>query len=64
MGYSRIRPTKFGENIKWLGSKLTDKVKLKMPTRIECYNKNFSEILNTINLEDYKMNWVFSILKY
>ena len=64
VGFSRIRPTKFVENIKWLRSKLTDKVKLKMPTRIECYNKNFSEILNTINLEDYKMNWVFSILKY
>ena len=36
---SRIRPTKFVENIKWLGSKLSNKVKLKMPTRIECYNE-------------------------
>ena len=64
VGYSRIRPTKFVENIKWLGSKLTDKVKLKMPTRIECYNENYSKIKNTIDLESYKMNWVFSILKY
>ena len=64
VGYSRIRPTKFVENIKWLGSKLTDKVKLKMPTRIECYNENYSKIENTIDLENYKMNWVFSILKY
>ena len=56
--------TKFVENIKWLGSKLSDKVKLKMPTRIECYNENYSKIENTIDLENYKMNWVFSILKY
>ena len=30
VGFSRIRPTKFMENIKWLGNKITDKVKLKM----------------------------------
>ena len=35
-----------------------------MPTRIECYNENYSKIENTIDLENYKMNWVFSILKY
>ena len=64
VGFSRIRPTKFVENIKWLGNKITDKVKLKMPTRIVCYNKDFSKINETINLEDYKMNWIFSILKY
>ena len=50
--------------IKILGNKITDKVKLKMPTRIVCYNKDFSKINETINLEDYKMNWIFSILKY
>ena len=52
------------ENIKWLGNKITDKVKLKMPTRVIEYNNNFSKINNTIMLEEYKMNWIFSILKY
>ena len=64
VGFSRIRPTKFMENIKWLGNKITDKVKLKMPTRVIEYNNNFSKINNTIMLEEYKMNWIFSILKY
>ena len=52
------------ENIKWLGNKITDKVKLKMQTRVVKYNNDFSEIKNIINLEEYKMNWIFSILKY
>jgi len=63
VGFSRIRPTKFIENIKWLGSKLSDKVKLKMPTRIEVYNKDFSKITKTVNLEEIGINWIFSILK-
>ncbi len=64
VGFSRIRPTKFVENIKWLGSKVSDKLKLKMHTRIVFYNNNFSKILDSIDLEKSKMNWVFSILKY
>ena len=63
VGFSRIRPTKFIENIKWLGSKLSDKIKLKMPTRIEVYNKDFTDVIKTINLENEGINWVFSILK-
>ncbi len=64
VGFSRIRPTKFMENIKWLGNKITDEVKLKMPTRIIEYNSDFSNINNIIMLEKHKMNWIFSILKY
>ena len=64
VGFSRIRPTKFMENIKWLGNKITDKVKLKMQTRVVKYNNDFTEVKNIINLEEYKMNWIFSILKY
>ena len=52
------------ENIKWLGNKITDKVKLKMHTRVVKYNNDFSEVKNIINLEEYNMNWIFSILKY
>lgn len=63
VGFSRIRPTKFIENVKWLGNKLSDKVKLKMPTRLVCYNKNYSRLIKEINLEDYRINWIFSILK-
>ncbi|MEC7878040.1 MAG: hypothetical protein VX499_03655 [Bacteroidota bacterium] len=63
VGFSRIRPTKFIENIKWLGNKLTDKIKLKMPTRIVIYNRDFSKIIETINLEKIGINWIFSILK-
>ena len=64
VGFSRIRPTKFIENIKWLGNKLTDNIKLKMPTRIVIYNSDFSKITEKINLEDLGINWIFSILKY
>lgn len=63
VGFSRIRPTKFIENVKWLGNKLSDKVKLKMPTRLVCYDKNYSRLIKEINLEDYGINWIFSILK-
>ena len=64
VGFSRIRPTKFMENIKWLGSKINDKYKLKMPTRVEIYDKNFSKIVDTIELEKVGLNWIFSILNY
>tara|TARA_Y100000768_G_C23966497_1_gene678126 strand:- start:429 stop:1421 length:993 start_codon:yes stop_codon:yes gene_type:complete len=64
VGFSRIRPTKFIENIKWLGSKITDKYKLKMPTRVEIYDSEFLKIIDTIELEGVGLNWVFSILKY
>ena len=64
VGFSRIRPTKFIENIKWLGSKMTDKYKLKMPTRVEIYDNKYSKIIDTIELERVGLNWVFSILKY
>ena len=63
VAFSRIRPTKFIENVKWLGNKLSDKVKLKMPTRLVCYDENYSRLLKEINLEDYGINWIFSILK-
>ena len=56
--------SKFIENVKWLGNKLTNEVKLKRPTRLVCYNKNYSKILNEINLEELGINWIFSILKY
>ena len=64
VGFSRIRPTKFIENIKWLGSKITDRYKLKMPTRVEIYDNEFSKIIDTIELEKAGLNWVFSVLKY
>ena len=64
VGFSRIRPTKFIENIKWLGSKINDKYKLKMPTRVEIYDNKYSKIIDTIELERVGLNWVFSILKY
>ena len=57
VGFSRIRPTKFVENIKWLGSKVSDKLKLKMHTRIVFYNNNFSKILDSIDVKKSKMNW-------
>ena len=46
------------ENIKWLGSKINDKYKLKMPTRVEIYNKNFSKIVDTIELEKLKIGYL------
>ena len=51
------------ENIKWLGNKITDKVKLKCILGYT-YNNDFSEVKNIINLEEHNMNSIFSILKY
>jgi len=63
VGFSRIRPTKFKENISWVkhGFKKVG-IYNTLPTRIACYDIVKKDLLQEINLEKYGLNAIFSIL--
>lgn len=64
VGFSRLRPTKNHQNIRWLKYKLKlrDTVNT-MPTRIALYNIKDLELCWEYSLEEIGMNAVFSIHK-
>lgn len=59
VGFSRIRPTKFQENLRWMRSGFRPYEK---PTRIALCDLEEQAILQEIDLEPYGLNSVFSIL--
>ena len=61
VGFSRIRPTKFEENILWLKRKVTDGYQGCLPTRLTCFDLQTKRIDWEINLEEHGMNAVFSV---
>ena len=61
VAFSRIRRTKFQENLRWLNHRLRDRM-LTKPTHIALYDISARTCLREINLEEHGMNVVFSIL--
>jgi hypothetical protein len=63
VGFSRLRPTKFRENLSWLRHGF-EKVGVfnTLPTRIAYYDIENKKLLREINLEEYGLNAIFSIL--
>jgi len=63
VGFSRIRPSKFRENLQWIKFKAGQRESSgKLPTRIACYDLKAGQMLWDIDLEPEGMNAVFSIL--
>ncbi len=58
VGFSRIRPTKFGEAVSWVRQGF----QRSMPTHIACYDLARRRKLAELDLEAYGLNAVFSIL--
>jgi hypothetical protein len=61
VGFTRIRRTRFQENLFWLNHTLRNRM-LKKPTHIALYDISAGTCLREFNLERYGMNVVFSIL--
>jgi len=60
IGFTRVRKTKFKENILWVKNMFRDGVASK-PTHIALYDIVRKECLQEFNLEDHGMNIIFSI---
>lgn len=58
VGFSRIRPTKFREAVSWVRQGFNQA----LPSHIACYDLNRKCCIAEINVEDYGLNAVFSIL--
>lgn len=58
VGFSRIRPTKFRQAVRWANNGF----KKELPSHIACYDLNQKRCIAEINLEEFGMNAVFSIL--
>jgi hypothetical protein len=58
VGFSRIRPTRFRENVGWVARGL----RRGMPTRIACYDLRLGEHIVDIDLEPAGLSAVYSIL--
>ena len=62
IGFTRIRRTRFQENLFWLNHTLRKRM-LKKPTHIALYDISAGTCLREFDLERYGMNVVFSILQ-
>jgi hypothetical protein len=58
VGFTRVRKTKFTENVMWIKHAFKDKEK---PTHIALYDIAEKTCLQEINLEDFGMNVIFGI---
>lgn len=58
VGFSRLRPTKFRENVSWI----TKGFKNILPTRIACYDLEGASCVAEIEMESFGLNAVFSVL--
>jgi hypothetical protein len=59
VGFSRLRPTKFAENLSWIKSGFKRKL---LPTRIALYNLRTKKMLEEIDVEPFGLNAVYSIV--
>jgi hypothetical protein len=58
IGFSRLRSTRFRENVKWV----IQGCKTVLPTRIACYDLQAKKCVREIDLEQYGLNAVYSIV--
>ncbi len=62
VGFSRLRPTKIHENLRWVGNRLgLRKAPEQLPTRIALYDLKRRTLVQEWNLEDHGLNVLFSI---
>ncbi len=66
VGFSRIRQTRFRDNVQWVKDRLKSLARygqshLTKPTRISCFDIERKALCWDFNLEDFGMNAVFSI---
>lgn len=61
VGFSRLRPTKFRENLQWLKRQLRVGEVGRQPNRVAVYGLDGSSLLSEIDLEPWGMDVVFSI---
>jgi hypothetical protein len=59
VGFTRLRQTKFKEKVAWVKHGLREH---RRPTHVALYDLAAKKCLKEINLEEYGMNAVFSIL--
>lgn len=65
VGFSRLRKTKFKENVRWAAGKIFSTKELPLPTRIAKINFVHKKLVSEINLEEeYGMNAIFSIVEF
>jgi hypothetical protein len=63
VGFSRLRPTKWKENVNWVASKVTlGARKKKFPTGLLCVDTEGTKILWDINLEKHDISEIYSIM--
>lgn len=62
-GFSRLRPSKIRENLRWMKFRMGMRDDAgRLPTRIACFDLKAGNLEWTVDLENYGMNAVFSIL--
>lgn len=63
VGFSRLRPTKIKQNVKWVANKLSSKnFHEAMPTRVVHYNLKDKKIKREYDVEEAGLGVIFSIL--
>ena len=63
VGFSRIRPSRFRENVQWVKFQVGKRESAgKLPTRIACYDLGRGRLEWEIDLERHGVNAVFSVL--
>lgn len=68
VGFSRLRPTRFIENVAWVKKRIVNAVGIVtmtynfLPTRVGCFDLSRKKLLWETNLEPFGMNAVFAVL--
>jgi hypothetical protein len=60
IGFTRVRKTRFKENVLWVANILREGV-IQKPTHIALYDLTSRQCLQEVDLESHGMNIVFSI---
>jgi hypothetical protein len=61
VGFSRIRPTRFRENVRWVAGKLGSRRRLELPTHVARFDLASNRCVETWDVESAGVNAIFSI---